>query len=121
MINANIASNTIIKRFKFGVSLHTTIIANARQNLLNLLLTNPGERINPNYGVGLKRYLFQNITNSTLETIKNKIISQITNYLPSITVLDLVVEESTISENGISIQITFSVSGSEATIFEVSV
>ena len=44
---------------KFGVSLHTTIVSNARQNLLNLLLTNPGERINPNYGVGLKMFLFE--------------------------------------------------------------
>ena len=32
-----------------------------KSNFLNLLLTVPGERINqPNYGVGLKRKLFEN-------------------------------------------------------------
>ena len=106
---------------KFGVSLHTTIVGNARQNLLNLLLTNPGERIDPNYGVGLKRFLFENITSSTLENIQSKILSQASTYLPSILISDLIVEQSTISDNGINVKITFSISGSDATLFEVSV
>ena len=47
--------------------------------------------------------------------------SQVSNYLPSISILDLVVEESSISDNGINIKITFSVSGSDAATLEVSV
>ena len=46
-----------------------------KSNFLNLLLTVPGERINqPNYGVGLKRKLFENnLDESTLlEDISNQ-------------------------------------------------
>lgn len=109
------------KDTKFGVSLHTSVLLSEKQNLLNLLLTNPGERINPNYGVGLKRYLFENITETTLLAIESSIISQVTTYLPSITITKLIIERSTISENGINIKITFSVSGTSETTFEVSV
>lgn len=106
---------------RFGVSAHTSIVTNARQNLLNLLLTNPGERIDVEYGVGLKRFLFENITDLTLENIKSIILSQASTYLPSISITNIEVEQSTISENGISISITFSVAGSSATTLEVSV
>ncbi len=106
---------------RFGVSAHTSITENAKQNLKNLILTNPGERIDPNYGVGLKQFLFENITDDTLENIKNKIISQAKKYLPYILFSSLEVEPSTLSENGISIKIRFSVSGSDVTIFTVSV
>jgi phage baseplate assembly protein W len=106
---------------RFGVSAHTSIVENAKQNLKNLILTNPGERIDPNYGVGLKRYIFENITDDTLDNIKNSILSQIKKYLPYISVSKIEVTPSNISDNGIVINIRFSVSGSAATIFTVSV
>lgn len=105
----------------FGVAGHTTIIGNAKQNLKNLLLTNPSERIDVEYGVGLKTYLFENITSITLETIKSKIVSQASKYLPSINISNIEVNPSTLSENGITIIITFSVSGSDATSLALSV
>jgi len=106
---------------RFGVSAHTSIIENAKQNLKNLILTNPGERIDPNYGVGLKQFLFENITDDTLSSIKSKIISQTKKYLPYIVLSQIDVSESEISENGITIIIRFSVSGSDTSIFTVSV
>ena len=40
------------------------------QNLKMLLLTVPGERVmEPEFGVGLKRYLFQNFTQATYSEI----------------------------------------------------
>ena len=106
---------------RFGVSSHTSIVENAKQNLKSVILTNPGERIDPNYGVGLRRYLFQNITDTTLETIGSSINSQVSRYLPSVRISNLVVEPSNISENGITITITFSVAGSQFTTTTVSV
>ena len=39
-----------------------TIQEQSKANLINLLLTEPGERINlPNYGVGIKKLLFEEI------------------------------------------------------------
>lgn len=106
---------------RFGVSSHTSITENAKQNLKNLILTNPGERIDPNYGVGLRRYLFQNITDTTLEAIGNSITSQVSRYLSSVRISRLTVEPSNLSENGITISITFSVAGSGLTTTTVSV
>lgn len=106
---------------RYGVSAHTSIIENAKQNLKNLILTNPGERIDPDYGVGLKRFIFENITEDTLDNIKNKINSQIKRYLSYIILSKIDVKPSEISENGIVINILFSVSGSAATTFTVSI
>ena len=40
---------------RFGVASHTSILDNAKQNLKNLILTNPGERMDPNYRMFQKR------------------------------------------------------------------
>ena len=49
-----------------------TIKEQVKTNLINVLLTVPGERINlPKYGVGLKKLLFENEINT--ELLKEKI------------------------------------------------
>ena len=54
-----------------------------KSNFLNLLLTVPGERINqPNYGVGLKRKLFEN--NLDESTLLEDISNQTSFYMPEI-------------------------------------
>ena len=46
-----------------GFSQCRTLLDVARQNLLMIIMTNPGERIMfGNFGVGLRRYLFENNT-----------------------------------------------------------
>ena len=51
-------------------------------HLKNLLLTSPGERIHdPNYGVGVRRFLFEQSTRSALSRIESKISSKIGSYL----------------------------------------
>ena len=60
-----------------------TVNEQLKTNFLNLLLTVPGERINnPNYGIGLKKLLFENYIDeeSLFEDINNKIQF----YLPEI-------------------------------------
>lgn len=45
-----------------GYSLTKTYEEMVRQNLKNLLLTNPGERMmDPDFGVGMKRYLLSSM------------------------------------------------------------
>ena len=60
-----------------------TIIEQAKSNLINLLLTNKGERVNlPRYGIGLRSLLFAQ--NLDIELIQEKIIQSATKYLPNI-------------------------------------
>ncbi len=65
-----------------------TLIDQAKSNLINLLLTVPGERVNlPNFGVGIKNLLFEQ--NINLESLRQKIITQADFYVPNIQVFDV--------------------------------
>lgn len=56
-----------------------------RNNLINYVLTNPGERLfDPNYGLGLKNYIFEQITNDSIDSLSFKIQTDINQYFPSI-------------------------------------
>ncbi len=60
------------------------------QDLRILLLTNPGERVmDPLFGVGLKRFLFEPLTTTTLGDIEAKINSQVQKYLSFITIRNI--------------------------------
>ena len=59
-----------------------------KSNLINLLLTDKGERImNPEFGADLRRSLFDNITNSNIDLLKIKIIDAINIFIPEIELL----------------------------------
>ena len=78
-------------------------------HIKNLFLTNPGERISvPDYGIGVRRYLFENITQGLLNNLKDVILDQISRYMPYIRV-----EESAINdfpeENKISISLRYTI------------
>jgi phage baseplate assembly protein W len=61
-----------------------------RQNLKMLLLTNPGERVmEPKFGVGLKKLLFENYSDQKFEVMKQTITKQTAKYLPAVTILDV--------------------------------
>jgi len=58
-------------------------------NLKNIILTNPGERIfNPIFGVGIKRYLFEQ-ENVRLDEIEYRIRNQIRLFAGFVNVKDL--------------------------------
>ena len=70
-----------------------TVKEQIKSNLLNLLLTYPGERINlPNFGVGIKNLLFEQ--NIDLENLKEKIQNQISLYMGSIKLHGISINES---------------------------
>ena len=62
-----------------------------KSNLVNLLLTDVGERVmNPNFGSNLKRFLFENISDINSENIKNAVLESITYYIPEITIISII-------------------------------
>jgi len=80
--------------------LNTTYEDLATQNLKMLLLTNPGERImHPNFGVGLRSYLFEQNTPLTFDDIKRDIQNQCARYLPYIGIDRIQFYTSEVSSN----------------------
>ena len=62
-----------------------------KTNLLNLLLTKKGERVNhPNFGLGLQEYIFENEINE--EVVFEAIFHQVQFYIPEITLIDTNIE-----------------------------
>ena len=61
-----------------------------KNNLYQLLGTDRGERVMlPNYGMNLRRYLFEPLDEITFEKIKMNIVSNIAQYLPQLKLLRL--------------------------------
>lgn len=93
-----------------------------KQNLKMLLLTRKGEYVmDHNYGVGLPEYLFELHTNIDLSTLESKIFSQTAEYLPYMTISNLVVSTNP-EQNILNIKIEFFYNGNEILeIFELEV
>ena len=79
----------------------------SKSNLINILLTQPGERImQPKFGVGLRQLLFENTPDT--ESIKLQITNQVERYLPQITITDIFVDQP-LNTHVLNIIITFRV------------
>ena len=67
--------------------LNKTLRESIRQNLKNLILTAKGERVMlPDFGVGLRNFLFEQFNPIVLTNISDEIKSQVSNYMPFVNV-----------------------------------
>ena len=67
------------------------IVENTQQNLKNLILTSPGEKMmDPGFGVGIRRMLFEN-RDTVVSQASGQIHEQVRIYMPYIRVLDIAV------------------------------
>ena len=80
-----------------------------KSNLINLLLTNKGERVfNPEFGANLKTILFEGITEDTSELIKELINFNVSIFVPEVQISDILVSPaSEYNNNSISITIKY--------------
>ena len=61
-----------------------------KNNLINYFLTNPGERpLNPNFGAGLRAFIFQQITDDNLDFLQEEISSNLAQFFPNINIDNL--------------------------------
>ena len=82
-----------------------------KQAIVNLLLTNKGERLmNPNYGSDIRRYLFEPLDYGTANQIKGNIRDTIERFEPRISVVRLKAS-SNYDDNGFDITMTYSIRG----------
>ena len=80
-----------------------------KNNLINYLLTNPGERIeNPLFGAGLREYIFTQIFNKNLDFIREDLQDKINENIPNIEIEELNVFED-VNENTVKINLTYNV------------
>ena len=72
-------------------SLHKDLKESVKQNLKMLMLTIPGERImNPDFGVGLQKILFDNDTKNLRDKIHDRIRKQVSKYMPFLRVSETI-------------------------------
>ena len=83
--------------------------AAVKQAILNLLLTQKGERIyDPEYGSDLKSHLFEPLDFGTAGSIKDNISKTIDTYEPRVSIETLLVEPN-LESNGFDVRLDFQV------------
>jgi phage baseplate assembly protein W len=62
-------------------------------NLLNFILTGIGERyFNPTFGTNLRRYLFENITQSQITNLVELLRERISTFFPTVNIISLLIQ-----------------------------
>ena len=75
-----------------------------------LILTNPGERVmEPEYGVGIRRFLFQNFESDVFARIDSKIRDQVAKYMPAVQIKRLQFSNSDPDTNTLSLYLEYSI------------
>jgi len=92
-LNKNIAIGVVFPLMNGGnFQQSLTIKEQVKSNIINVLLTEKGERIfQPNFGSNLKSLLFEQITPTSLENVENDIRISLSTWLPYVNVNNLVV------------------------------
>lgn len=90
--------------FKLNKDLLSTI----KTNVKNLLFTIPGEKImDPNFGIGISKFLFENYTPTVKSEIIQRINKQFGLYMPFISLVDLDINDLKIDNNEIFIKLQY--------------
>ena len=62
----------------------------AKQNIKTVVLTSPGERVmEPEFGVGVRRLLFEQNTSGLVGAIRGRIEAQVKRYVPYVTLREV--------------------------------
>lgn len=87
-----------------------------KNNLINYLLTERGERyMNPTFGLGLQKYVFEQLNSTTEAAIEEDIQTQIQELFPTVVIDSLTLTQDP-DTNQIGINLTFSIAGESDTI-----
>ena len=110
-------------KFKGGVFNSTyTTNEQVQANIRNLVLTNPGERFyHPNFGIGVQGLLFENITPSVIKEIHETIFTQVSVWLPYVTIKAVDINTERIVNNEIRIKLDYIIFDNEVDLQTVVV
>jgi hypothetical protein len=101
-------------------------ISMIKEAVMQLILTEKGERLMlPNFGCNLRKYLFQPLTESTFESIKNEIQYSFRNYIVGAKIAKLAVfpfgEPGPSGGNSLKVVLSLQMNTTELEIFDVEV
>ena len=92
------------------------IYGNIKQNFKNLLLTSPGERVMlPDFGVGIRRFLFENDPSFITDELQTIIYEQTSLYMDFLIIEDISfatkADDNALNDNELAVRIVYSVPG----------
>ena len=99
-----------------------TTIESVKNNIRLLLQTQKGERVfQPNLGMNIRRFLFEQITEDTQVQIENDIVDTFATWLPFVELREIDIDTSNQDNNQINIKIVFNIKRAPNTIESVGV
>tara|TARA_E500000331_G_scaffold259548_1_gene250398 strand:+ start:731 stop:1162 length:432 start_codon:yes stop_codon:yes gene_type:complete len=99
-----------------------TTIESVKNNIRLLLQTQKGERIfQPNLGMNIRRFLFEQITEDTQVQIENDIVDTFATWLPFVELREIDINTADQDKNQINIKIVFNIKRAPNTIESVGV
>ena len=102
----------------FFASTKTTIEA-VKNNIRNLVNTHQGERLmQPNIGINLRRFLFDQINEEVVLQIQNEILDTLQTWLPFVEVSDIQVSDD---NNKLNVNIIFNIKQDPNTLDSVQI
>ena len=99
----------------------STTIEAVKNNIRNLLNTHQGERLmQPNLGINLRKYLFQQVTDEFIVQIQDDILDVLEMWLPFVEVRDIIVKVgNNVSE--LLIEVVFNITQDPNTLNSVQI
>ena len=94
------------------------------ESMTRILLTNPGQRVmEPGFGVGINQQIFALLTPDVLQDLAVNIHSQLRQYEPRVSVVDVITEivDDNILQISVIAQSPQNPTATETTVFNVSV
>ena len=101
-----------------------TTVESIKNNIKLLLKTEQGERVfQPTLGMGLRRFVFEQINENTSIEIENNIVDVFNTWLPFVELKDIQtnIDSTNQEQNKIKINITFSIKKSPTSLESVEV
>ena len=99
-----------------------TTIESVKNNIKLLLQTQKGERVfQPNLGVSIRRFLFEQITEDTQVQIENDIVDTFATWLPFVELREIDINADNQDKNQINIKIVFNIKRAPNTLESVGV
>lgn len=84
-----------INKTDVGYDLNKNLKQSIHQNFKHLLLTSPGEKVfDPNFGVGLKRFLFEQSSEQFESDVISRINQQVSRYMSFLQIKKITVKRS---------------------------
>jgi len=94
----------------YYLDMNETNSAAIKSDLMHLLLTRKGERLYmPEFGTDLLKFIFDPYDNKTITDLKMEISETVKKFIPNLTINNIIVERSDLSEYAATVKIDYTV------------